>query len=42
MLCEEVQQFAVWENDAKDESGFLGYCFLDLFPRGWPPFTFQS
>ena len=30
----EVQQFAVWEKDAKDESGFIGYCYLDLFPRG--------
>ncbi|KAF9013473.1 hypothetical protein BDQ17DRAFT_1231331 [Cyathus striatus] len=29
----EVQQFAVWEKDAKDESGFIGYCYLDLFPR---------
>jgi metallopeptidase MepB len=29
----EVQQFSVWEKDAKDESGFLGYCYLDLFPR---------
>ncbi|OBZ71150.1 Thimet oligopeptidase [Grifola frondosa] len=29
----EVQQFAVWENDAKDSSGFVGYCYLDLFPR---------
>ncbi|KAF8993112.1 zincin [Hymenopellis radicata] len=29
----EVQQFAVWTKDAKDESGFIGYCYLDLFPR---------
>ncbi|EKM49553.1 uncharacterized protein PHACADRAFT_265095 [Phanerochaete carnosa HHB-10118-sp] len=29
----EVQQFAVWEKDAKDESGFVGWCYLDLFPR---------
>ncbi|THH27312.1 hypothetical protein EUX98_g6872 [Antrodiella citrinella] len=29
----EVQQFAVWENDAKDGKGFLGYCYLDLFPQ---------
>ncbi|KAF8125483.1 hypothetical protein EV363DRAFT_1299211 [Boletus edulis] len=29
----EAQQFAVWEMDAKDESGFIGYCYLDLFPR---------
>ncbi len=29
----EVQQFAVWAKDAKDESGFIGYCYLDLFPR---------
>lgn len=25
--------FSVWEKDAKDEHGFLGYCHLDLFPR---------
>jgi hypothetical protein len=30
----DVQQFAVWEHDSKDESGFVGYCYLDLFPRG--------
>ncbi|KAG6380326.1 hypothetical protein JVT61DRAFT_8436 [Boletus reticuloceps] len=29
----EVQQFAVWEMDAKDEWGFIGYCYLDPFPR---------
>jgi hypothetical protein len=29
-----VQQFAVWDKDAKDDSGFVGYCYLDLFPRG--------
>jgi len=29
----EVQQFAVWEKDAIDESSFVGYCYLDLFPR---------
>ncbi|KAF8208884.1 metallopeptidase MepB [Mycena galopus ATCC 62051] len=29
----DVQQFAVWEKDATDESGFIGYCYLDLFPR---------
>lgn len=30
----DVQHFAVWKKDAKDESGFVGYCYLDLFPRG--------
>lgn len=30
----EVQSFEVWEKDAKDESDFVGYCYLDLFPRG--------
>lgn len=35
LLCVlEVQQFAVWEKDAKDESGFIGWSYLDLFPRG--------
>ncbi|KDR83280.1 hypothetical protein GALMADRAFT_239146 [Galerina marginata CBS 339.88] len=29
----EVQVFAVWEKGAKDESGFLGYAYLDLTPR---------
>lgn len=29
----DAQMFSVWEKDAKDESGFLGYCHLDLFPR---------
>ncbi|KAF8631796.1 hypothetical protein AX17_005011 [Amanita inopinata Kibby_2008] len=29
----DVKMFAVWEKDAKDESGFVGYCYLDLFPR---------
>ncbi|KAF9481172.1 metallopeptidase MepB [Pholiota conissans] len=29
----EVQAFEVWEKDAKDESDFVGYCYLDLFPR---------
>ncbi|KAH9948304.1 Metalloprotease [Amylocystis lapponica] len=29
----DVQQFAAWEKDVKDESGFVGYCYLDLFPR---------
>ena len=30
----DVQMFAVWAADAKDESDFVGYCYLDLFPRG--------
>lgn len=29
----DVQKFAVWENNATDESDFVGYCYLDLFPR---------
>ncbi|KAN0094547.1 hypothetical protein V8E55_002834 [Tylopilus felleus] len=29
----DVQQFAVWEKDAQDESGFVGHCYLDLYPR---------
>ena len=34
LSCEDVQAFSVWEKDAKDASGFVGYCYLDLFPRG--------
>lgn len=30
----DVQKYTVWEKDAKDASGFVGYCYLDLFPRG--------
>ncbi|TFY78788.1 hypothetical protein EWM64_g5226 [Hericium alpestre] len=29
----DVQMFTVWENDAKDATGFVGYCYLDLFAR---------
>ncbi|KAH9986700.1 Metalloprotease [Russula vinacea] len=29
----DAQVFAVWAADAKDESDFVGYCYLDLFPR---------
>ncbi|KAJ7644086.1 metallopeptidase MepB [Roridomyces roridus] len=29
----DVQQYSVWEKDATDETGFVGYCYLDLFPR---------
>ncbi|KAH9002641.1 Metalloprotease [Lactarius hatsudake] len=29
----DAQMFAVWAADARDESGFVGYCYLDLFPR---------
>ncbi|KAH7103196.1 Metalloprotease [Auriculariales sp. MPI-PUGE-AT-0066] len=29
----EVQRFAVWEAGAKDASGFIGYTYLDLYPR---------
>lgn len=29
----DVQLFEVWEKDAKDHTGFVGYCYLDLFPR---------
>jgi hypothetical protein len=34
ILFEDVQAFSVWEKNAKDASGFIGYCYLDLFPRG--------
>ncbi|KAG8800321.1 hypothetical protein FRC16_003127 [Serendipita sp. 398] len=30
---QDVKQYAAWELDAKDESGFLGYLHLDLYPR---------
>jgi Peptidase family M3 len=33
----DAQMFAVWAADAKDESDFVGYCYLDLFPRGASP-----
>jgi len=29
----DAQVFAVWDADANDESDFVGYCYLDLFPR---------
>ena len=29
----EVQQYPVWKKDAKTPEDFLGYCYLDLFPR---------
>jgi Zn-dependent oligopeptidase len=35
----DVQMFSVWEKDATDESGFVGYCYLDLFPRGNAPIS---
>ncbi|KIM28712.1 hypothetical protein M408DRAFT_329175 [Serendipita vermifera MAFF 305830] len=30
---EDVKQYAAWDLDATDQSGFLGYLHLDLFPR---------
>ncbi|KAF7792617.1 hypothetical protein EIP86_003714 [Pleurotus ostreatoroseus] len=29
----DVKQYAVWENDAQDAAGFLGHCYLDIYPR---------
>ncbi|KDR70652.1 hypothetical protein GALMADRAFT_75898 [Galerina marginata CBS 339.88] len=29
----DVQAYAVWEKDAKDETGFIGYAYFDLLPR---------
>jgi Zn-dependent oligopeptidase len=29
----EVQQYSVWKKDAKGPEDFIGYCYLDLFPR---------
>jgi Zn-dependent oligopeptidase len=34
----DAQVFAVWAADANDESDFVGYCYLDLFPRGTPSY----
>jgi Zn-dependent oligopeptidase len=36
----DAQMFAVWAADAKDESDFVGYCYLDLFPRGASLFVY--
>lgn len=30
----DVQAYALWDKDARDETRFVGYCYLDLFPRG--------
>jgi len=30
---EDVQKYSVWKKDAKTPDDFLGYCYLDLFPR---------
>jgi Zn-dependent oligopeptidase len=32
-ITADVQAFAVWDKGVKDEMSFLGYCYLDLFPR---------
>jgi len=29
----EVQKYSVWKKDAKSSEDFIGYCYLDLFPR---------
>jgi Zn-dependent oligopeptidase len=29
----EVQKYSVWKKDAKSPADFIGYCYLDLFPR---------
>ena len=38
----EAQAFAVWKADAKSETDFIGYCYLDLFPRGAYPSRLRS
>lgn len=38
----EAELFAVWDADAKDESDFIGYCYLDLFPRGNYIYQFKT
>ena len=35
--CTDVKGYSVWKADAKDESGFVGYTYLDLYPRGRSP-----
>ena len=30
----DVQQYSVWKKDARSEEDFIGYCYLDLYPRG--------
>jgi len=29
----DVQKYSVWKKDAKTSEDFIGYCYLDLFPR---------
>lgn len=29
----DVQQYAMWRKDAKDEQGFLGWCYIDIYAR---------
>ncbi|KAL0947842.1 hypothetical protein HGRIS_013904 [Hohenbuehelia grisea] len=29
----DVQLFALWKNDSSEDSSFLGYVYLDIFPR---------
>jgi Zn-dependent oligopeptidase len=38
----DAQMFSVWAADAKDESDFVGYCYLDLFPRRALPCAYSS
>lgn len=39
---QDVQVFRVWEADAKEESQFIGYCYLDLYPRGVCSHKFEN
>lgn len=42
LLCTDVKAYSVWKADAKDESGFVGYTYLDLYPRGRSRYLFKG
>ena len=33
-LLSDVKCYAVWEQNAQSDQDFIGYCYLDLYPRG--------
>lgn len=34
LLYADVKAYSVWKAGTKDETGFVGYTYLDLYPRG--------